>query len=424
MKNKQFIFITFIIWVLIVLGTFAVLLNMNGFLSGVVTQRSVEADTLSTLEEPSSPSAPVKDTLTTLADAGIKPVEEPVRATDKAAANQEERTQLTLLLSSVNRDIRMLVVDRDGRPVTGVGFICNIRSDSFSASYEDLDKDGILYAADLPSGRYTAELSPTPGYIAPESESTVTVRQEISYTAVADISSMIYMESDIDASVEDTADLDEEDDGELLEAGEIDLSNGTLGIDVSKYNKEIDWETVRDSGVQFAIIRLGYRGSSSGSLVEDPYFQKNLKGAKEAGVKIGVYFFTQALNTTEAVEEASMVASLVKPEELAAPVFIDVEGSGGRGDALDPKTRAENINAFCETLTGMGYRAGVYASKNWFKKYIDTDSLGDWKIWLAQYKVRTPDYEGHYDAWQYSSKGHVDGIEGNVDLNLNLSLGD
>ena len=123
MKTKQFILITFIIGVLTVLGAFAVLLNMNGLLSGSVTQRRVEADTLGTAEEPSSLSAPGTESLAALADAGIEPVEEPVRATEKAAANQEERTQLTLLLSSVNRDIRMLVVDRDGRQVKGVGFI-------------------------------------------------------------------------------------------------------------------------------------------------------------------------------------------------------------------------------------------------------------------------------------------------------------
>ncbi len=423
MRYKQFILIALFSGVLTIMGAFLMLSLWSRSAPATGQEIKAEEGIHDASEEPPGKAVPETESLSALADAGITPVDDPVRARDQKTY-QEERSQLTLLLSSVNRDIRMIVVDRDGRPVSGVDFICTVNSDSFSASYEDSDQDGILYAADLPSGRYTVELTPTPGYIAPEEVSTVTVRQEISYTAVADISSMIFMESDINAEEEDTADIDEEDDGELLEAGGIDLSNGTLGIDVSKYNKDIDWEIVRDSGVEFAIIRLGYRGSSSGSLVEDPYFQKNLAGAKAAGMKIGVYFFTQALNTTEAVEEASMVASLVKPEELSTPVFIDVEGSGGRADGLDKAVRTANINAFCETLTGMGYRAGVYASKNWFNKYIDTDSLGDWKIWLAQYKVRTPSYKGRYDAWQYSSKGHVDGIEGYVDLNLNLSLGD
>ena len=364
-----------------------------------------------------------EEVLKNLNESGIEPEGEPFR-TFEAVESKAERTQLTLLLSSVDRDIRMIVVDRNGNPVTGVPFRTELRSGKMEAEYEDGDMDGILYAADLPSGEYTVSLKPTPGYIAPEHESRVTVRESIAYTAIEDIEPLIKEEDEVDPDLDDTADIEEEDDGKLLNSGGIDLRNGSIGIDVSKYNRDIDWETVKNTGIEYAIIRLGYRGSSSGSLVEDPYFRKNMEGAAKAGMKIGLYFFTQALNSTEAIEEASMVAALVKPEELSLPVFLDVEASGGRADGLDKAKRTENINAFCETLQNLGYRAGVYANKRWFTHYIDTEALGDWKIWLAQYRVSSPSYEGSYDAWQYSSKGSVEGIEGNVDLDLNISLGD
>ncbi len=331
---------------------------------------------------------------------------------------------INLLLSSVNRDIKIMITLRDGSLITGIPFRAEIIKDKKVSEYEDSDKDGIITAAGLSGGKYTVHLKPQPGYITPENDSSVTVRSDISYQKVDYIRTLIRTEEEIDAASEDTADLGEEDDGALLQSGGIDLENGTIGIDVSKYNKEIDWERVRDSGIEYAIIRMGYRGSGTGVLVKDPYYERNLKGAKEAGLKIGVYFFTQALNETEAIEEASMVESLISKDELALPVFLDVESAGGRGDSVDPLQRTANIRAFIETLENAGYRAGYYANKTWLNKYIISDELKDYPVWLAQYKVKRPTYEGKYDMWQYSSKGHVEGIEGYVDLNLNISLGD
>ncbi|MCR4890673.1 MAG: glycoside hydrolase family 25 protein [Lachnospiraceae bacterium] len=361
------------------------------------------------------------DEILDLKDAGLEPIENPKSSLDESRS-RAERTQLTLLLSSVDRDIRMIITDREGRPVEGVPFRCEVSGNDETLLYEDSDEDGVLYAANLLSGRYNVHISYAPGYVSPLYDSMITVRESISYTAVSDIKALIRTEEEIDPVEEDTADIEEEDDGELLETGEIDLESGSIGIDVSKYNKEIDWPKVKKSGIDYVIIRLGYRGSSTGTLVEDPYFRKNLDGALAAGMKVGVYFFTQALNATEAVEEASMVASLVEPDQLSLPVFLDVESSGGRADPLDPAVRTANINAFCETIVNSGFQAGVYANKRWFTNLIRTEDLGDWKIWLAQYRVKHPTYKGSYDCWQYSSKGDVEGIEGPVDLDLNLSL--
>ena len=194
-------------------------------------------------------------------------------------------------------------------------------------------------------------------------------------------------------------------------------SNGILGIDVSKWNGSIDWNAVKNSGVSYVIIRCGYRGSSQGSLIEDPKYRTNIQGATAAGLKVGVYFFTQAINEIEAVEEASMVLSLVKGYKLSYPIFLDVESSGGRADGISKETRTAVCKAFCQTIKNSGYTAGVYANKTWFTSYIDASQLSAYRIWLAQYASQ-PTYTGRYDIWQYSSKGKVSGISGNVDMNL------
>ena len=342
----------------------------------------------------------------------------------KEVLSGEDWPYVDVLLSSVNRDIKIMVTFRDGGLAAGIPFRAEISKGGKVSEYEDSDKDGIITASDLPGGKYTVHLKSHPGVITPENDSSVTVRSDITYEKVDYIRTLIKTEDQVDAEAEDTAELGEEDDGALLKAGEIDLAHGTIGIDVSKYNKDIDWEKVRDAGIEYAVIRMGYRGSGTGALVKDPYYDRNLKGAEEAGLKIGVYFFTQALNETEAIEEASMVESLVSKEELTLPVFLDVESSGGRGDAVDRDQRTRNIRAFIETLQNDGYRAGFYANKTWLNKYINAGELIDYPLWLAQYKVKRPTYEGKYDMWQYSSRGQVEGIQGNVDLNLNISLGD
>ena len=199
--------------------------------------------------------------------------------------------------------------------------------------------------------------------------------------------------------------------------GTLNNGSGVLGIDVSTHNGNIDWNKVKSSGVSYVIIRTGYRGSTQGSLVEDNKFRQNIKGATNAGLKVGVYFFSQAINEVEAVEEASMVLSQIKGYKLAYPVFIDVEPSGGRADGLSTGDRTKVVNAFCQTIQNNGYKAGIYANKSWFTNKLNTSALSGYKIWLAQYNS-TVTYKGRYDMWQYSDKGKINGISGNVDMNL------
>ncbi|MDE6420636.1 MAG: Ig-like domain-containing protein, partial [Lachnospiraceae bacterium] len=198
--------------------------------------------------------------------------------------------------------------------------------------------------------------------------------------------------------------------------GVLSMGNGTFGIDVSKWNGNIDWNAVKNSGVSYVIIRCGFRGSTQGALIEDAMFRRNIEGAQAAGIQVGVYFYTQAVNEVEAVEEASMVLALVQKYRISYPIFIDTEASGGRADRISKETRTAVCRAFCETIRNAGYTPGIYASKSWFNDKLNTSSLSSYKIWLAQYAMK-PTYAGRYDLWQYSDKGTINGISGKVDVN-------
>ena len=195
------------------------------------------------------------------------------------------------------------------------------------------------------------------------------------------------------------------------------VNGSTFGIDVSKHNGKIDWNAVKSSGVDYVIIRCAYRGSSTGALITDPNFHTNIKGATAAGLKVGIYVFSQAIDEVEAVKEASLAVSLAQGYKLTYPIFIDTEASGGRADKIDTATRTAVVNAFCQTVQNAGYKAGIYASKSWYEGKLNMGNLSGYKIWLAQYAAE-PTYAGRYDMWQYSCKGTISGINGKVDLNL------
>lgn len=333
----------------------------------------------------------------------------------------EEKT-VSLLVTSVEKDLRIKVVDYAGNAVEGHSFVVTMDE---TKQYEDTDQDGVLYIDGLKPGRYQLQLQEMEGFQVPKKAMEARVKAIVSYTVIEDISYLVHAESEVDVSVEDSShnEIDEVDTDETQHKTLLDtdsIENAVeLGIDVSKWNGDIDWELVKAEGIDFAIIRCGYRGSSSGWLIEDPYFYQNLMEAKKAGVKVGVYFFTQATNTVEAVEEASMVISLLGEEELDYPVFIDTEGAGGNGraDTLDTITRTAVCDAFCKTIENAGLKAGIYASRNWYGVNLNVDELEKYHIWLAEYR-HTPLYTQRYDMWQYTSSGTIAGIDGRVDLNV------
>jgi len=198
------------------------------------------------------------------------------------------------------------------------------------------------------------------------------------------------------------------------------------GIDVSQHNGEIEWEKAAQS-TDFAIIRAGFRGYSSGDVAEDSKFKENIEAANKAGIPVGVYFYSQAVNEKEAREEAAFVLDLIKGYDVELPVFIDFEYSydkngehaGRLFDAgLSSAEAADIINAFCEKINKADKYAGVYSSSSVYNYDIKTSALnGNIYIWVADYNGKVS-YRGSYDIWQYSKRGACSGVNSKyVDVN-------
>ena len=195
--------------------------------------------------------------------------------------------------------------------------------------------------------------------------------------------------------------------------------NATFGIDVSKYQSSIDWEQVKTAGVKFVIIRIGYRGYGSGALVLDPMFEQHFTNARNAGLKVGVYFFSQAVNEEEAREEAMGCAYVLNGRKLDYPIYFDTEASGGsngRADGLGVEDRTKCAIAFCEEVKAQGYQPGVYASTLWFRKRIDLNQLKSYSIWNAHYNVASSPIA--CDMWQGTCTARISGYGGQIDVNI------
>lgn len=191
-------------------------------------------------------------------------------------------------------------------------------------------------------------------------------------------------------------------------------------IDVSSHNGSIDWQAVKADGVEGAMIRLGYRGYTKGGLVEDRYFRRNLSQASEAGLKVGVYFFSQAGSEEEAVEEAEFVKERIKGTKLQFPIVFDMEEIPGKSrkiSALTVEQRTKITLAFCREIEATGQASMIYGNRYWLKDKIDISKIGARKVWFAQYNIY-PGYKWQYFMWQYTESGKVDGIKNNVDINL------
>ncbi len=193
------------------------------------------------------------------------------------------------------------------------------------------------------------------------------------------------------------------------------------GVDVSTFQNEIDWERVKDDGIDYAIIRLGFRGYESGKIVLDARYEENIKGALEAGIDTGVYFFTEAVNEAEAVEEAEFVIENLKGYDINMPVAIDVEKSADPGATrtkdLTAEQRTKNVIAFCERIRKEGYEVMIYGNLYSFMIMMDFEQLEEYDKWFAYYR-----YPFHFPykikMWQYASWEKVDGISGGADVNL------
>lgn len=195
----------------------------------------------------------------------------------------------------------------------------------------------------------------------------------------------------------------------------------TFGVDVSKYQQNVDWAKVKQAGAEFAMIRIGYRGYGSGALVLDPMFEQHFTNARNAGLRVGVYFFTQAVNEQEAMEEAQGCWYVLNGRQLDYPIYFDTEASGapggtGRADGLGVEDRTKCALAFCKESEALGYRAGIYASTSWFNKRLDMSQLTGYSLWNAHYGVPTPGIG--CDLWQGTCTARINGYNGEIDVNI------
>lgn len=334
------------------------------------------------------------------------------------ASVEDGAQKVSLLATSIEKDMRVRIVGSDGNPVKGQFFKITVNEEQ---EYLDLDRDGVIYVTDLQAGEYQVLLEPKDGYAVPQSVLPVKVKDRVEHREIPDISLLIKSEEEVDVMVEDTGNVlettEEEEPTELRKD-----SQGKLGMSVSRWNEDISWNKVKDAGIEYALIRAGYRGSISGTLVEDKTFVKNMEGAKSAGIPVGIYFISQATTEVEAVEEASMVLSMCKKFEVTYPIFVDVSGADGNGraDHLSAKERTALSQAFCDTIQRSGFKAGIYGDKSCIMEKLDVGVLpDDIYICLAEYGDEIS-YEGGYHMWQYTSSGRVLGIEGRVNLNLSF----
>jgi len=214
----------------------------------------------------------------------------------------------------------------------------------------------------------------------------------------------------------------------LLETGEFQyLQDGEVishkGIDVSKHQGDIDWNLVAQDGVEFAFIRVGNRGYGTGKMVEDEFFEDNIKEAILAGIKVGVYYYSQAINEEEVLEEAQFVLEKIAPYKIDCPVVFDVERvteGEGRMNAISVEERTRLASIFCQSIEAAGYEPMIYHNTEMGIMMLDLTALEDYDKWFAAYSDKFY-YPYEYKVWQYSQKGKVQGIKGDVDLNISFA---
>lgn len=195
-----------------------------------------------------------------------------------------------------------------------------------------------------------------------------------------------------------------------------------VGADISKYQDYVDFVKLKKAGVDFVMLRVGARGYGSGQIVMDEYFRDNIKRATDAGLQVGVYFFSQAITEDEAREEANIVLENIKDYKVTYPIAFDmehIENDTARIDGLSKSEKTKITKAFLDTVQDAGYKAMIYGNKEWLLKEIDMSKLTAYDVWLSQMED-IPDYPYKFTMWQYTTSATVDGIAGYADLNISF----
>ncbi len=333
----------------------------------------------------------------------------------------EEMNRLTASAVSIERDLRIQILDYQGELKTGEAFKVKVSLDGKTSTYEDSDKDGIIYTDGLEPGDYTVSLEAFGDYEMPDEPLKVKVPDKAECTYIEDINLLIKEKTGAQAQYEDVLTHVASSDADKKQNTSYGTDTDLLyGVDLSDKNEDVDFKKVYGSGIRFAMLRAGYRGALSGDLVADEAFTEYAHAANRNGLAVGVYFDSQAVNRKEAIEEASLVIYLMRELNITYPVYIrlDLAGGDGRADSLDSDTRTEIALAFEETIKNAGYETGVYSSAAWFNTNLDTGSLEKEHIWLSEYRKNQSGKDYYYDLWQYTDAGTVDGINEPVCLNV------
>lgn len=334
----------------------------------------------------------------------------------------KEMAILSVFANSIEKDIRIQIHDYEGNLKSGERFEVRIKNvkENKEETYFDDDKDGVIYVSDLSPNEYEVALQPIEGFFVPDNATAIKVKESVEYVMIDDISLLVKNESQINKRNDDTMVVSASDDADKrMPTKFLEDENLIYGVDVSSDNGDIDWNEVYKSGIRFVMLRAGYRGASSGDLIIDDAFVDNAKKANMAGLDVGAYFYTQAVSEIEAVEEASALILLTKSVPIEYPLAIrfDMAGGFGRADSLDADARTKIAETFCQTIKNMGQDPCVYASRNWLNTNLNAKLIEKYKVWMAEFRAK-PTYEGYYDMWQYTCKGNVPGINGEVNLNI------
>lgn len=227
--------------------------------------------------------------------------------------------------------------------------------------------------------------------------------------------------ADVPASTITQPDITQNSLGFLQYSGSEDISS-KIGIDISEHQGSIDWELVKFAGIDFVIIRAGYRTYGDGIITMDNNFSANLDGAAAAGLDVGVYFYSQAVTPDEAIEEADAVLNAIAGRNITYPVVFDWEiiaTDRARTDTVTVETLADCCVSFCERVKSAGYKPMIYQNSSTAMNKLDLPRVKDYEFWLADYSS-FPSFYYEYDMWQYTAEGEVPGIDGPVDLNISF----
>lgn len=332
---------------------------------------------------------------------------------------------LTVSVTSVYRDIRVSIYGYEEILRTGEEFevsFKNLDDPKESKTVKDIDKDGVVYISELEPADYAVSLLPKEGFIVPENSTRIKVRGSVEHSKISDISLLLKEETDVTTKIEDTrlysAASDESEDVLTdLTAKEY----ATYGTELSSQNGVIDFEMLYNEGIRFVMLRAGYRGARNGTLVKDASFAENASLAKRAGLDVGAYFFSQAVNEVEAVEEASALVDMCENLYVNYPLTIvfDYAGSLARAEKVTKEDRTVIAEAFAQTVRNSGFESMIYVAANKVEDCINIKQVEKYGVCIADYEP-IPQYDGLYDFWQYSDCGEIAGLEGYFPLMVDL----